>query len=43
MILTGETEELGEKSIRVTLDTRIPHGLSRERTRASVVLLAVKK
>jgi hypothetical protein len=38
MILTGETEELGEKPVPVRLcPPQIPHGLTRARTRASVV------
>jgi hypothetical protein len=37
MILTGETEELREKPLPEPLRTpQIPHGLIRERTRASV-------
>jgi hypothetical protein len=38
MILTGENEELGEKPVPVPLcPPQIPHGLARERTRASAV------
>jgi hypothetical protein len=37
-ILTGETEELGEKPVPVPLcPPQIPHGLTRARTRASAV------
>jgi hypothetical protein len=38
IILTGETEELGEKPVPVPLcPPQIPHGLTRARTRASAV------
>jgi hypothetical protein len=38
MILTGETEELGDKSVPVPLcPLQIPHGEIRSRTRASAV------
>jgi hypothetical protein len=38
MKLTGETEELGEKPVPVPLcPPQIPHGLNRDRTRASAV------
>jgi hypothetical protein len=38
MILTGETEELGEKPVPVSLcPPQIPHGLTRARTRDSTV------
>jgi hypothetical protein len=38
MILAGETEERGEKPVPVPLYLpQIPHGLNRERTRASAV------
>jgi hypothetical protein len=38
MILTGKTEELGEKLVPVSLcPPQIPHELTRERTRDSAV------
>jgi hypothetical protein len=38
MVLTGETEELGEEPVPVPLcPPQIPHGLTRARTRASAV------
>jgi hypothetical protein len=38
MLLSGETEELGENSVPVSLfQTKIPHRLARERTWASEV------
>ena len=38
MKLTGKTEVLGEKPVPVPLCTpQIPHGLTQDRTRASVV------
>jgi hypothetical protein len=37
IMLTGQTEELGKTSVPVPLPPQIPHGLTRERTRASAV------
>jgi hypothetical protein len=40
MILTGETEELGEKPVPVPLcPPHIPHGLTWARTRAELLIL----